>query len=46
MMDLGIPLATERVKPGLSRVRRLLSALGEPQGRFPAIHVGGTNGKG
>jgi dihydrofolate synthase/folylpolyglutamate synthase len=31
----------------LSRVRRLLSDLGEPQSRLPpVIHVAGTNGKG
>jgi dihydrofolate synthase/folylpolyglutamate synthase len=30
---------------GLERMRRLLAALGEPQDRFPAVHVVGTNGK-
>jgi len=30
---------------GLDRMRRLLTALGSPQERFPAIHVVGTNGK-
>lgn len=30
---------------GLERMRRLLAALGEPQFRFPSIHVVGTNGK-
>jgi dihydrofolate synthase/folylpolyglutamate synthase len=30
---------------GLARMRRLLAALGEPQRRFPAVHVVGTNGK-
>jgi len=30
---------------GLERMRRLLSALGDPQGAYPAIHVVGTNGK-
>jgi len=40
-------LAPERaVKPGLERVRLLLSRLGNPEGRFPSIQVGGTNGKG
>ncbi len=34
------------VKPGLTRIRRLLEALGNPQRTFPAIHVAGTNGKG
>lgn len=30
---------------GLERMRGLLSALGDPQLRFPAVHVVGTNGK-
>jgi dihydrofolate synthase/folylpolyglutamate synthase len=30
---------------GLERMQRLLSELGDPQLRFPAIHVVGTNGK-
>jgi dihydrofolate synthase/folylpolyglutamate synthase len=30
---------------GLERMRALLSALGDPQLRFPAVHVVGTNGK-
>ncbi len=30
----------------LDRVRRLLGALGDPQEAWPAVHVGGTNGKG
>ena len=34
------------VKPGLSRVERLLDALGRPERSVPAIHVAGTNGKG
>ena len=31
---------------GLDRIRQLLSDLGEPQRRYPAIHVVGSNGKG
>jgi dihydrofolate synthase/folylpolyglutamate synthase len=34
------------VKPGLSRIERLLDALGHPERAFPAVHVAGTNGKG
>lgn len=34
------------IKLGLGRARLLLSALGDPQDRFPSIHVAGTNGKG
>ena len=30
---------------GLGRVHRLLADLGEPQRRYPAIHIVGTNGK-
>jgi dihydrofolate synthase/folylpolyglutamate synthase len=30
---------------GLERMRALLAALGDPQERFPAVHVVGTNGK-
>ena len=30
---------------GTERMRGLLAALGDPQERFPAIHVVGTNGK-
>ncbi|MFA5140087.1 MAG: folylpolyglutamate synthase/dihydrofolate synthase family protein [Elusimicrobiota bacterium] len=35
-----------RWKLGLSRIRGLLRALGDPQDAAPAIHVAGTNGKG
>jgi dihydrofolate synthase/folylpolyglutamate synthase len=40
----------ERLSPwpeefGLGRMRELLADLGEPQRRYPAIHVVGTNGK-
>ncbi len=31
---------------GLGRMRRLLAELGDPQARYPAIHVVGSNGKG
>lgn len=33
-------------KPGLRRIRALLSRLGDPQKRLRFIHVAGTNGKG
>lgn len=39
------PLATG-VHWGLERTREALSFLGDPQERFPVLHVGGTNGKG
>src|SRR6266568_1923091 len=34
------------IKPGLSRITRLLAALGNPQDAFASVHVVGTNGKG
>jgi dihydrofolate synthase/folylpolyglutamate synthase len=40
------PLPRLEVKPGLARTERLLDLLGHPEGDFPAVHVGGTNGKG
>ena len=33
-------------KPGLSRTRTLLAALGDPHKRLKFVHVAGTNGKG
>ncbi|MGI6384723.1 MAG: bifunctional folylpolyglutamate synthase/dihydrofolate synthase [bacterium] len=35
-----------RIKPGLSRITALLTAMGNPHHNFPAIHIAGTNGKG
>ena len=34
------------MRPGLEAIRAACAALGDPQERFPAIHVAGTNGKG
>ncbi|MCL1940972.1 MAG: Mur ligase family protein [Synergistaceae bacterium] len=34
------------IRPGLERVERLLKLIGDPQNKFPAIHIVGTNGKG
>lgn len=33
------------IKPGLDRVKLLLSKLGDPQLAYPSIHITGTNGK-
>ncbi|MBI2501408.1 MAG: bifunctional folylpolyglutamate synthase/dihydrofolate synthase [Deltaproteobacteria bacterium] len=33
-------------KLGLERIQRLLDQLGNPEKRFPSIHIAGTNGKG
>ncbi len=34
------------LRPGLSRITRLLAGLGNPERGVPVIHVAGTNGKG
>jgi dihydrofolate synthase/folylpolyglutamate synthase len=34
------------IKLGLDAMRRLLAGLGDPQRRWPCVHVAGTNGKG
>ena len=34
------------IKPGLSSIKELLSALGNPQRRLKTVHIAGTNGKG
>jgi dihydrofolate synthase/folylpolyglutamate synthase len=33
-------------RPGLATIQRLLTLLDDPQAGIPAIHIGGTNGKG
>lgn len=33
-------------RPGLERITALCAALGNPEARYPAIHIAGTNGKG
>ncbi len=35
-----------QIKFGLETTRALLEEIGDPQGLFPIVHVGGTNGKG
>jgi dihydrofolate synthase/folylpolyglutamate synthase len=34
------------IRPGLDRTRAMLSRLGDPHEKWPAVHVAGTNGKG
>src|SRR3989344_3220358 len=34
------------IKPGLGRMKALMKILGNPEKKFKAIHVTGTNGKG
>ncbi len=40
------PLRRFGVNLGLTRITRLLTALGDPQKQVPIVHVAGTNGKG
>ena len=35
-----------RIRPNLDQIRKVLLALGNPQDRYPTIHIAGTNGKG
>ena len=35
----------EGIRPGLSRIERLLDLMGNPHRAYPVIHVAGTNGK-
>ena len=39
-------LASPGIRPGLARLARLLREAGSPQGKFPIVHIVGTNGKG
>lgn len=34
------------IKAGLDNIRAILSFLGNPERRFPSVHIAGTNGKG
>lgn len=38
--------STDKIIPGLERITRLLSRLDNPQNKFKAVHIVGTNGKG
>ena len=42
----SLPLWNERNKFGLRLVKKIFSALGNPQDKMKTIHVAGTNGKG
>lgn len=39
-------LASSGIRPGLARLARFLSLAGNPERRFKAVHIAGTNGKG
>jgi dihydrofolate synthase/folylpolyglutamate synthase len=45
-LDALFARTTGGTKFGLDRTYALLASVGDPQLRFPAFHVGGTNGKG
>lgn len=45
-LDYLFGLTLHGVKLGLSNIRALLSAAGNPQDTYTTVHVGGTNGKG
>ncbi|MDO5016493.1 MAG: folylpolyglutamate synthase/dihydrofolate synthase family protein [Eubacteriales bacterium] len=34
------------IRPGLERMRAIMWAMGQPQERYPIVHIAGTNGKG
>ena len=39
-------LGPQKIRPGLTRTRALLAAIGNPEGSFRTLLIGGTNGKG
>jgi dihydrofolate synthase/folylpolyglutamate synthase len=45
-LDRIFPTLPTGVPWGLERTEDLLKEIGDPQGRYPTLHVGGTNGKG
>ena len=46
MLEWLYALQRRGIKVGLSHTRELLAGCGNPQNRFPSIHLAGTNGKG
>lgn len=45
-LDYLFGLQRVGIKLGLENIRALLAAIGNPEKKFPAIHIAGTNGKG
>jgi dihydrofolate synthase / folylpolyglutamate synthase len=45
-LDRIFPPLPTGVQWGLERTEALLREIGDPQGEYPTLHVGGTNGKG
>lgn len=50
MLYQALPMFTRvgaaALKPGLDNIRAMTQLLGNPQNRYPTLHVAGTNGKG
>lgn len=46
VIDRIFEVNSKKGAPGLSRIRRLLMLMGNPEEKFRIIHVAGTNGKG
>ncbi|MFM8708618.1 MAG: hypothetical protein ACKOHK_11205, partial [Planctomycetia bacterium] len=44
--ERAVPASASPGTFGLARVRRLLTAIGNPHHAFPVVHVAGTKGKG
>jgi dihydrofolate synthase/folylpolyglutamate synthase len=45
-MRLKILKEYEGMRPGLSRIKKFFKSIGNPQDKFKAVHIAGTNGKG
>lgn len=45
-LDVLDGLQRTGIRPGLSRIRRLVARLGHPERQFPSVLITGTNGKG
>ena len=46
LRDYFFSLTVHGIKLGLDNIQHLLEAAGNPERRYPAVHVAGTNGKG
>ncbi len=45
-IDFESKMPSRRALPTLTRMRQLMTVLGDPEGACPAVHLTGTNGKG
>jgi len=46
LLDYLYGLTLHGIKLGLNNIRAMLNAVGNPQDRYPTLHITGTNGKG